>query len=105
MLTVSEVKQHLRIDHNADDTLLAAYIQAAENYMASAIDEYEEKLAYSATTSNDRWGNAARLAEMQMIAQWYEDRLPQKDIAHEKITSVQAIIQQLQYCPPKGYSE
>ena len=102
MLTVSEVKQHLRIDHDADDMLLAAYIQAAENYMASAIDEYEEKIAHSASISGDRWGNAARLAEKQMIAEWYENRLPAD---RTKFTSVQAIIQQLQYCPPKGYGE
>ena len=100
MLTLSEVKEHLRIDHDADNSLLAAYIKAADNYMASAIDDYHAKLAASQGTDGDTWAAAANLAQAIMIAGWYENRLPAEV---PKVTAVNVIIQQLQMVNPGGY--
>lgn len=100
MLTLAEVKEHLRVDHDADDRLLAGFIKSANNYMKSAIDDYEAKLAAAEGTDGDTWAPAAKLAQMIMIAGWYEDRLP---VEAPKTTSVNLIIQQLQLIPPGGY--
>ena len=103
MLTLSVVKQHLRVDFDADDSLLAAYIRAADNYMKSAIDDYENKLAASGSADGDTWSAAADLVQLQLIAEWYENRLPADKT--NKVTSVNLIIQQLQHVNPKGYVE
>ena len=101
MLTISEVKEHLRIDHDADDALLAALIQAADNHMVGAIDGYREKLAYAEQNAAP-WENAAKLAQMLMIADWYENRLP---VEQKPVTSVTLIVQDLQHTAPEGYNE
>lgn len=102
MLTLSQVKQHLRVDFDADDGLLAAYIRAADNYMKSAIDDYENKIAAAGNADGDTWAAAADLVQLQLIAEWYENRLPADKT---NVTSVNLIIQQLQHVNPKGYVE
>ena len=101
MLTLQEVKEHLRVDFEDDDRLLAGYIKAADNYMTTAIDGYHEKLVAS-DASGDTWGAAAKLAQMIMIADWYETRT---SVETAKCTSVNVIVQQLQLIPPRGYVE
>ena len=103
MLTLSQVKQHLRVDFDADDSLLAGYILSANNYMKSAIDDYENKIAAAGNSDGDTWSAAADLVQLQLIAEWYENRLPADKT--NKVTSVNLIIQQLQHVNPKGYVE
>ena len=103
MLTLSQVKRHLRIDFDADDSLLAAYIKAADNYMKSAIDDYENKIAAAGNADGDTWSAAAELVQLQLIAEWSENRLTADKT--NKVTSVNLIIQQLQYVNPTGYVE
>ena len=101
MLTVAEVKQHLRVDYDADDTMLAGLIRSADNYMRSAIDDFDAKFAASENSEGDDWAEAAKLAEKILIADWYENRTP---VEAGKVTSVQMIIYQLQHTSPKGYA-
>ena len=100
MLTVAEVKEHLKIDHNADDMLLAGLIKSANNYMISAVDDFEKKMVAAEATDGDTWAPAAKLAQMILIAGWYENRTP---VEAGKPTSVTMIITQLQHVNPKGY--
>ena len=102
MLTVAEVKEHLRIDHDADDALLAGLIKSANNYMKSAIDDFDGKMAVAEDTDGDTWASAAKLAQMILIADWYEHRTP---VEAGKPTSVTMIITQLQHVAPAGYVE
>ena len=96
MLNVADVKAHLRIDHDADNELLAGLIRSADNYLRSAIDDFDAKTAAEDTD----WNEAAKLAEKILIADWYENRTP---VEVSKPTSVTMIITQLQHVNPKGY--
>lgn len=100
MLTVAEVKQHLRIDYDTDDEMLAGLIRSADNYMRSAIDDYDAKI--EASTDGDTWAEAAKLVEKILVADWYENRTPAEA---GKVTSVQMILYQLQHVNPRGYTE
>ncbi|MBQ8697426.1 MAG: phage head-tail connector protein [Schwartzia sp.] len=60
MITLSSVKEYLRIDGGAEDALLQSLIAAAGAYMAGAIDDY------AATYEAD--ANFAALADMLQFA-------------------------------------
>lgn len=60
MITLSSVKEYLRIDGSAEDALLNSLMAAAGAYMAGAIDDYAD------TYESD--ANFAALADMLQFA-------------------------------------
>lgn len=60
MITLSSVKEYLRIDGSAEDALLNSLMAAAAAYMAGAIDDYAD--TYTADA------NFAALADMLQFA-------------------------------------
>lgn len=72
-MTLQDVKLYLRIDYDADDTLLETMIKAAENYMISGVTDYKKNYA-----ENEKYAAAADICKMAIIAQMYEDRNSQK---------------------------
>lgn len=86
MLTITGLKNSLRIDHDFDDSLLEQLLETAKRYVISAIDSKAEEGVIEAYQQFD-W--AASL----LTQHWYENR---DDAKSERIPYiVQALIQQL----------
>lgn len=77
-IKLTEIKNHLNIDHNLDDELLKAYslaaIEAAQNYIGKEFDEEN-------TTTTVKFTNGIRIGCLMFIAHLYANR--------ESVTDVQ----------------
>ena len=71
-MTLSEVKEYLRVDDSTDDNLIQNLMDAAHSYMDAAVDDYDAKLE----ANGENWRRKAELAEKLLICDWYEQRLP-----------------------------
>lgn len=89
-MTLSDVKLYLRIDTDADDTLLETMMQAADNYMIGAVTGYEKNYAES-----EKYASAADICKMAIIAQMYEDRNSQQKGDFGFV--IRSMINQLEY--------
>lgn len=72
-LTLAEVKLHLRVDHNAEDSLI-------QQYMAAAHDQVEEFLGravpwgVTSAAPNGEYPAAVRSGELLIIGDLYRNR-------------------------------
>ena len=72
-LTLAEVKLHLRVDHNAEDSLI-------QQYMAAAHDQVEEFLGravpwgVTSAAPDGEYPAAVRSGELQIIGDLYRNR-------------------------------
>lgn len=89
-MTLSDVKLYLRIDSDAEDTILGTMVQAAENYMVGAVTDYEINYA-----ENEKYAAAADVCKMAIIAQMYEDRNSQ--LKGDFGFVIRSMINQLEY--------
>lgn len=69
MITLSSVKDYLRIDGSAEDALLSSLMDAAAAYMAGAIDDYEATYAADAG-----FAALADMLELAYIVELYRNR-------------------------------
>ncbi|KXZ40013.1 uncharacterized phage protein (possible DNA packaging) [Alkalithermobacter thermoalcaliphilus JW-YL-7 = DSM 7308] len=87
ILTVDEVKDFLKIDHEYDNQLIYSLIIAAENYIKNATGiEFDD--------SNE----LAKLAVKILVSHWYENREINTDKSSKLSFSIDAILTQLKYC-------
>lgn len=87
ILTVEEVKEFLKIEHDEENMFIRTLISASEEYMKNA-------------TGNtfDSNNNLARLFCMVLISDWYENR-DYIGKASEKVRdTVGSMVTQLKYC-------
>lgn len=93
MLTLSEVKQWLRLEEGFtdEDDLLQTLIKAAEEYIVNA-------------TGRKDWGDnpLARLLAQVLIADWYENREAVGQVREELRFTVRSLLIQLQYAYPEA---
>ncbi|MFZ7235811.1 head-tail connector protein [Avibacterium gallinarum] len=75
LISLELIKQHCRIDHNEEDTLLTQYETAAQSYLESQLGR---KLYLNSVPEEESMGlvaNAAiKQAMLMTIAHWYEHR-------------------------------
>lgn len=85
-MTLEEVKLYLRVDEDADDTVIEAMMQAAEGYIQSAVGEYD--------SGNPR----ARMLYLLIMQDLYENRvLAVKEADKQRLAHVSgSLILQLQ---------
>lgn len=74
MITMAEAKLHLRVDHNAEDMLIADQIAAAGDYIASI-----------GVTEVDLDRPAVKQASLLLIAHFYENREASADARVAKL--------------------
>ncbi|HDK7215224.1 TPA: phage gp6-like head-tail connector protein [Clostridium botulinum] len=67
-LTLAEVKQFLRLDYDDEDIFLQLCIQNAEEYLKSAVDDYDNKIQI------DRFKIKARLFMLMLIQDMFDNR-------------------------------
>ena len=88
-VTLNTVKLYCRVDDSTEDVLLQQLIDAADDYMASAINGWTVKRQ----ANSEKWQYKADLAMMMLVAEWYERRLP----AERPVSSaINMLITQLQ---------
>jgi uncharacterized phage protein (predicted DNA packaging) len=74
MVSLTEIKNHLRIDHNADDALLAVYAGAAAEYVRQVTrQDWPGEIPFS-----------LKAAALLLIGDLYENREAQTPIASLK---------------------
>ena len=83
MIDLTKIKQFLRLDTDAEDTLLESYSQAAEDYLKAACG--------SAVNAHDA---RAELVQLMLISDWFESRSIYGKGGYAQ--TISSIIQQLQ---------
>lgn len=68
MLTISEAKLHLRVDHGDDDIYIQALVDVAEEYIQRVLTPAGEGAVPPAVNNTQK--HAARL----LVGHWYENR-------------------------------
>lgn len=86
-MTLDDIKLYLRVDDSVEDSLIQDLSDAADNYLAGAIDGYESKRADS------NFAKKADLCKKMLISYWYENRLPDSRPVN---SNVELLITQLQ---------
>ena len=71
MITASDVKNYLRIDYTDDDALIESAITAGYDYLADAIDNYEQLYA-----GNELF---ARKADSWVLTHWMPPMYDQRE--------------------------
>lgn len=87
-MTLSDVKLYLRVDGDAEDTLITQLMSVADGYMSDAVTNYSTYYG-----KDDGYTARADMAKLAIIADLYENRnveTPQS-FSH----TVQSIINQL----------
>ena len=74
MITLDSVKTYLRVDSDAENALLQGLIAASDSYMEGAVSNYSDKYE----NSDNKWKYKADLAQLMLIADWYEHRLQEE---------------------------
>lgn len=94
MLSLDDVKLHLRIDSDADDDLIERIMAVADGYMRDAITDYDAKAA-----GNAAFVKKSEMCQLIIITDLYENRnqagLEAKDFGY----TVRSMIGQMQYTP------
>lgn len=62
-ITLDQVKEFLRMDHDEEDSLLSSYLVASERYIVNATH-----------TNVDKRDELFGIAQRFLIAHWYENR-------------------------------
>lgn len=88
MLTLTDTKNYIRATDD-DDDMVRSLMDAAESYMAGAVDNYAVVYA----SAGHDWQAKADLCKKLLIADWYENRTPTE---RPTTASVRLLIAQLQ---------
>lgn len=91
MLTLEETKKYLRVDNTAEDNVISTLLDSSYAYLSSAIDGLEDKI--SKHEGDDAWLHKLYVAQMLLIADWYENRLAKERPVSASVT---LLINQLQ---------
>jgi uncharacterized phage protein (predicted DNA packaging) len=73
LLTLSEVKSYLRVEHSEEDTFLNMLITAARNYAEVFLNR---PIRQEDMTAETTWEvpESVRLAMLMLVAHWYDNR-------------------------------
>ena len=84
MLTLNEVKSYLRVDFNDEDTLIARLMGVADEYLVSALGNY------------NRNSERADMLALIVVADLYENRELSSKVSANTSKLVQSFMLQLQ---------
>ncbi len=87
-MTLSDVKLYLRVDGNAEDTLITQLMSVADGYMSDAVTNYSTYYG-----NDDGYTARADMAKLAIIADLYENRNVENPQSFSR--TVQSIINQL----------
>ncbi len=87
-MTLSDVKLYLRVDGDAEDTLINQLMSVADGYMSDAVTNY-----FTYYGKDDGYTARADMAKLAIIADLYENRNVENPQSFSR--TVQSIINQL----------
>lgn len=87
-MTLSDVKLYLRVDGDAEDTLINRLMSVADGYMSDAVTNYSTYYG-----NDDGYTARADMAKLAIIADLYENRNVENPQSFSR--TVQSIINQL----------
>lgn len=87
-MNLSDVKLYLRVDGNAEDTLITQLMSVADGYMSDAVTNYAAHYG-----KDDEYTARADMAKLAIIADLYENRNAESPQSFSH--TVQSIINQL----------
>lgn len=87
-MTLSDVKLYLRVDGDAEDTLITQLMSVADGYMSDAVTNYSAHYG-----NDDGYTARADMAKLAIIADLYENRNTENPQSFSH--TVQSIIHQL----------
>lgn len=87
-MNLSDVKLYLRVDGNAEDTLVTQLMSVADGYMSDAVTNYAAHYG-----KDDEYTARADMAKLAIIADLYENRNAESPQSFSH--TVQSIINQL----------
>ena len=87
-MNLSDVKLYLRVDGEAEDTLITQLMSVADGYMSDAVTNYATHYG-----SDDGYTARADMAKLAIIADLYENRNVETPQSFSR--TVQSIINQL----------
>lgn len=88
-VTLDEAKLYLRVDSTVEDDLINNLIAASESYLKDAVTDYDVNI------SNDNFAAKAKIAQLAIITEMYEDRSP--TVQHDYSYAIRTLITQMQY--------
>lgn len=99
-MSIDEVKTYLRVDNDADNALIQTLIDSSADYLRSAVDDYDNKVAKCEEKPDKgrEWLSKAHMARLLLISDWYENRLAKE---RPVTAAVSLLIVQLQVDPVK----
>ena len=99
-MTLDEAKLYLRIDGDAEDSLVESLIASAEAYLRMAVDDYDKNREY------EDFSHLADMVMRLLVAESYENRATGADAQKDYSYSVRSMITQLQnWVPPEEVTE
>ena len=91
-VTLANLKEYLRIDIDAEDTLLTQCLSAADAYLNNAITDYATNYAAAA-----KFAAQADMVWMALAAEMYQNRDSRNDNRTHYSYMIRSMITQLQY--------
>ena len=88
MVTLQDAKNYCRAT-DEDDTMVQSLISAAESYLDGAVGDFPLKYQ----NAGENWKRKADLAELMLVADWYENRTPTQRPSN---SAIELLIVQLQ---------
>lgn len=85
------VKDYLRIDYDYDDAFLKILIDAAESYLASAVNDFDKK------SKKKNFKSRADIVRLALIQEMYDNRMLINDKSKDLSYTIRSMITQLQY--------
>jgi len=79
LVTLEEARQHLAMDHNEDDALIALYISAASNAVMNYITAGTEEVFDSSSSISGPTPAVVRAATLLLIGDFYKNRESKTD--------------------------
>lgn len=92
-MTLDSVKNYLRVDSDADDTLIENLMVVAEGYIRDAVTDYDLKVANAAFLSK------SEMCQIALISAMYENRNQGGRDPKDYEFVVRSMITQLQFTP------
>lgn len=88
IITLTETKEHLKVDQDTEDDLITLYIQAAENHIENFLNQPIMGAADSPVTTP----SAIKAACLLLVANMYENREAMTEKSLNENTTVKSLL-------------
>lgn len=91
-VALTDLKEYLRVDTDAEDTFLERCIEAGESYLHDAVTSYDDNYE-----NDEKFAHKADMIIMALAAEMYQNRDSRNDSRADYAYIFRSMISQLQY--------